>query len=71
MAEIVNLNKFRKKKAREAAAAQAVENRVRFGRSKAEKQRDEEVEREAQHRLDLLRREPEPGPNETGPGNST
>lgn len=58
MAEIVNLNKFRKKKAREAAAAQAAENRARFGRTKAEKERDATLDREAQHRLDQLRREP-------------
>ena len=58
MAEIVNLNKFRKKKAREEASAQAAENRVRFGRTRAEKERDATLDREAQHRLDQLRREP-------------
>lgn len=60
MAEIVNLNKFRKKKARAAAVVKAAENRVRFGRTKAEKARDVQVELEAQHRLDQLRREREP-----------
>ena len=70
MAEIVNLNKFRKKKAREAAATQAAENRVRFGRTKAEKERDATLDREAQHRLDQLRREP-PEPDEPpAPGES-
>lgn len=37
MAEIVNLNQFRKAKARESEQRQAAENRVRFGRSKVEK----------------------------------
>ena len=39
MAEIVNLNRVRKTKAREAAEAKATENRVKFGRSKAERAR--------------------------------
>jgi len=39
MSEIVNLNKFRKSKARLGKEDQAAENRVRFGRSKAEKSR--------------------------------
>jgi len=39
MAEIVNLNRVRKTKAREAAEAKATENRVKFGRSKAERVR--------------------------------
>lgn len=38
MAEIVNLNKARKQKAREAKKAKAAENRVRFGRTKSEKE---------------------------------
>ena len=39
MAEIVNLNRVRKTKAREAAEAKATENRVKFGQSKAERTR--------------------------------
>lgn len=39
-ADIVNLNKARKRKARIERDAQAAENRVRFGRSKAERLRD-------------------------------
>lgn len=58
MAEIVNLNKFRKKKARAAAATQAAQNRVRFGRTKAQKEHDAQIERDAEHRLDQLRIEP-------------
>jgi hypothetical protein len=38
MTEPTNLNKFRKARARDAAKKTAAENRVRFGRTKAEKQ---------------------------------
>ena len=61
MADVVNLNKYRKKKAREQAAARAAENRARFGRTPAQKERDAALELEAQRRLDRLRREPEAG----------
>ena len=37
MGEIVNLNRARKAKARAAAKTTAEENRIRFGRTKAEK----------------------------------
>jgi len=37
MPEIVNLNRARKRRATGAAALQAAENRVRHGRTKAEK----------------------------------
>jgi hypothetical protein len=37
MSELVNLNKPRKTKAKQAAAGVAAENRVTFGRSKAQK----------------------------------
>lgn len=37
MGETVNLNRFRKEKARGAAKAAASENRVKFGQTKAEK----------------------------------
>ena len=40
MAEIVNLNRFRKAKAKDGARAQADANRAKFGRSKSEKLRD-------------------------------
>ncbi len=48
MAEIVNLNRAKKAKARESEQRQAAENRIRFGRSKAEKAND---------RRELARRE--------------
>lgn len=41
MAELVNLNRVRKAKKREEEARQAETNRVRFGRTKAEKTRDQ------------------------------
>ncbi|MBU1376572.1 MAG: DUF4169 family protein [Alphaproteobacteria bacterium] len=37
MAELINLNKARKAKARAAGKTQASENRVRFGQTKGEK----------------------------------
>jgi hypothetical protein len=57
MAEIVNFKRARKRLAREGAEQQASENRVRFGRSKAERQRDaDEARRKAalldSHRVD-------------------
>jgi len=57
MAEIVNLNQHRKAATRQAEARQAAANRVKFGRSKAEKAR--EAEREARRRalLDGARKE--------------
>lgn len=40
MAEIVNLNRYRKAREKERAQAEAEENRVRHGRTKADKLRD-------------------------------
>lgn len=37
MPEIINLNRARKQKARARGKAEAAENRVRFGRTKAER----------------------------------
>ena len=39
MAEIVNLNRARKAKARDAADAKAAENRAKYGQTKAERAR--------------------------------
>lgn len=52
MAEIINLNKVRKLKARTAAEKLAAENRVRFGRSKEEKQRERNQTADAAKKLD-------------------
>ena len=51
MGERVNLNKHRKKKARDAAEKQADVNRRQFGRTRAEKERDaaEAERREREH----------------------
>ena len=51
MAQPVNLNRFRKMKARAAGKARADENAVKFGRSKAE--RDLERARADKARRDL------------------
>ncbi len=59
MGKVVNLNQFRKRKARQAAAAKAAENRVKFGRSKAQKQRDVLETEEASRRMQQLKRDPE------------
>jgi hypothetical protein len=58
MAEIVNLNRARKARAKQDAQARASANRARFGRTKADKLRDKaEAERLAK-RLDDSQREP-------------
>ena len=57
MTEPINLNKFRKDRARAEAKVLAAENRVRFGRSKAEKTVSKlEVER-ARRALDDKKRD--------------
>lgn len=50
MADIVNLNRARKKKRAAAKEDAAAENRARFGRTKAEKQR-----RKVEHEFDRLK----------------
>ncbi len=55
-ADIVNLNKARKARKRGAAEAQAGENRVRFGRTKAERDADAAGERDRNQQLDNARR---------------
>jgi hypothetical protein len=57
MAEIINLNKARKAKARVEKAAKAVENRVRFGRTKAEKAADRAEGARADRDLDGAKRD--------------
>lgn len=51
MAEIINLNRAKKAKARDSEQRLAAENRVRFGRTKVEKANDR---REAARREQLL-----------------
>ncbi len=64
MGEVINLNKARKRKARQDAAALAAENRVRFGRTREQKQLDAAVTEEARRRLDVLKRDV--GPEDSG-----
>ena len=50
MSDIVNLNQFKKKKARQDEKRRADENAVKFGRTKAEKTHDKaEEKRETRH----------------------
>ncbi|WP_198372974.1 DUF4169 family protein [Roseomonas rosulenta] len=57
MAEIVNLNKARKARARDDKAAEAVANRAKHGRSKAQKQNDARAEDRRRALLDGAKRE--------------
>lgn len=57
MAEIVNLRRALKAKARAERDKAAEENRIRFGRSKAEKAASRAEKERAARRLDQLRRE--------------
>jgi len=57
MADILSLSKARKAKARVVKEQTAAENRVKFGRSKADKEREAALEKIAQKRLDDLKRE--------------
>ena len=57
MSEPVNLNRFRKEKARAAKKARADENSVKFGRTKAEKQRDTQQSEKSIRDLDGHKRD--------------
>jgi Domain of unknown function (DUF4169) len=45
MADPVNINRVRKQKARASKTARAVANAAKFGRTKAQKQRDQHVKK--------------------------
>lgn len=60
MAEIVNLNRARKAKARTEAAAEAVANRAKHGRTRTEKAQDAQAEADRNALLDGARKDPEP-----------
>ena len=53
----VNLNKVRKARARAEKRARADENAAKFGRSKAEKDRDRMISERAVHKLDQRKRD--------------
>ncbi|MBN8967314.1 MAG: DUF4169 family protein [Rhizobiales bacterium] len=52
MADLINLKKIKKRAERNKAAVAAEANRVRFGRTKAQKNADEHNARRAEHFLD-------------------
>ncbi len=52
MAEIVNLNRFRKARERDAKGQRAAENRTRFGRTKDEKAKERGERRKIEQELD-------------------
>ena len=62
MDEIVNLRRARKRRARAEAGALAAENRVRHGRTGAQKQMDRTAEERRRATLDGKRRDDEPDP---------
>ncbi|MDR6852566.1 hypothetical protein J2Y54_002086 [Sphingomonas sp. BE123] len=57
MADILNLNKARKARAKAQATAKAVENRAKFGRTKAQKAADDAERARISENLDGARRE--------------
>ena len=57
MADIVNLNRARKAKARAAKVDLAAQNRVKFGRTKAEKQAESAIKSLTKRKLDSHKRE--------------
>ena len=57
MADILSLSKARKSKARDAKEAAAAANRVKFGRSKAEKARDIATAKIAEKNIDGHKRD--------------
>jgi hypothetical protein len=58
MTKVVNLNQARKGKVRTERDAQAAENRVKFGRTKAEKQKARMELEQSTRALDQAKREP-------------
>ena len=63
MGEVVNLNRARKTRARAEAEAQAAANRVKHGRTGAEKANDRRAEAQRQALLDGAKREDRGDPN--------
>lgn len=60
MGEIINLNQFRKKRQREDGKKRAADNRVRYGRTKADRERDDKAEAIVRGRWERKRIDPEP-----------
>jgi len=57
LVEPINLNKYRKARARADKAQTAQENRIKFGRTKAEKTRDQQSKAKGQTDLDGKKRD--------------
>ncbi|SOB91937.1 MULTISPECIES: DUF4169 family protein [Rhodobacter] len=57
MAEIINLNRFRKAAARQEARTKADANAAKFGRTKAQKQLEEAQAQKARDLLDGAKRD--------------
>ena len=62
MAEIINLRQARKQKARAEKEARADENRIAFGRTKAEKNLRQAEQELSRSRLDAHKRDPDEKP---------
>lgn len=60
MAEIINLRRARKRRSRDEKALTSAENRVRFGRTKAQKRAQAEETRRASDRHDGHKLDGEP-----------
>ncbi|ORE86931.1 hypothetical protein ATO7_07827 [Oceanococcus atlanticus] len=58
MSKVTNLRQFRKRKARLLKDERAAENRVRFGRARAQREQDETTRQRDEDKLDQHRREP-------------
>jgi hypothetical protein len=56
VSQVVNLNRARKAKARQSAGETAAENRIRFGRTKAERGLGEALKAQVAMKLDQARR---------------
>jgi hypothetical protein len=61
LAEIVNLRRERKRRARNQEAAQAAENRAKFGAPKSERELEAARRKLGERRLDGARRDPGDG----------
>ena len=61
-ADLINLRKARKARARADKEAQAAENRAKFGRTKAERQTKSATDDLTRRRLDAHQRAPESKP---------
>lgn len=64
-ADIINLRKARKAKARCEKEARAAEKRAAFGRTKAERQADNHARSKIERELDAARLHPHKAPDET------